>query len=146
MGFETPEPFTDEQKKQTKSRMESDARLMNVKDDGSLETSKEMVEEARLEMENEKGHYLEKTNVNGIDISVGWDRGYSEYTIYFPQIIADEQASKKGVSDQVLRINKDQKNAKKVFDFASQEALNEKDVYKLYLKAEGFIRDMPEEE
>ena len=79
--------------------------------------------------------YKAKETVNGVTISVAWDEGYENYTIYFPQIIA----LRNGVNDQVIRIDNDPKHAEEVFDYASKLALSIKDVYELYKKVRAFI-------
>ena len=84
--------------------------------------------------------YLERTNVNGIDISVGWDRGYDDYTIYFPQI---ELGKEEGIYDQVIRLTRKTEVAKQVFDFATKEAEKTKNVYDLFRSVEKFSRDLP---
>ena len=150
MGFETFKPLTEEEKEKTKSRMVSDADLVKggaeIRDDGSLEVTNDQIRNAKQEMESEQGHYLEKASINGVDFSVGWDNGYRDYTIYFPQIEFGENAYEQGVSDQVLRISENREIAKKVFDFVNQEAQRESDVYKLYKKTEDFIYNLLEED
>ncbi len=84
--------------------------------------------------------YREQTNVRGIDISVGWDRGYDDYTIYFPQI---EIGIEGGVPDQVIRISRKPEIAKQVFNFAAKKAEEAKDVYELYRAVEKFSRNLP---
>ncbi len=117
MGFETPKPLTREQKEKTKSRMVSDANLVkggaDIKDDGSLEATKDQIRNLKQEMESEQGHYFEKTSVNGIDFSVDWDKGYHDYTIYFPQIELGDNAYEQGIFDQVIRISENRETAKK---------------------------------
>lgn len=150
MGFETFKPLTGEEKEKTKSRIISDANLIEggaeIRDDGSIEVTKNQIKDAKQEMESEQGHYLEQASVNGIDFSVGWDNGYRDYTIYFPQIEIGEKAYEQNVPDQVIRISKNREKAKKVFDFIKQEAQQEGDVYKLYKKAENFIHNLWEDD
>lgn len=152
MGFEKFNPLAEDQKKKTKSRLVSDAELIKggaeIRDDGVPGLTEEQIKKAKQEMEGEKGYYLEQAEVNGINIQVYWDEDFKNYTIYFPQIKTGEEASEKGVSDQVIKIDEDRKTAQKVFEFARQTAQAEEDVYELYKKVEEFIRDLtnPEEE
>ena len=90
-------------------------------------------------MEDEERCYYEKTTVNGIEISVGWDQGYDEYTLYFPQIQIGEEAREKGVWDQVIRISESLDDAKKIFNLSVEIAHNESDVYKIYEKVFNFL-------
>jgi hypothetical protein len=98
------------------------------------------------EQTKEKGlgkSYSEKATVNGVEISVRWDREYEDYTIYFPQIELGEKASEKGVFDQIIRITRRPEVAKQVFDYASKLAQTESDVYKIFKQVEDFSRDLP---
>ena len=81
--------------------------------------------------------FLAKETINGINISVGWDQGYMDYTIYLPQI----EVGHPGIPDQVIRISEEAEDAKKVFEFAKNEAGNSEDVYDLYHKVENFISE-----
>jgi hypothetical protein len=90
-------------------------------------------------LSKEKNSGYEKTTVNGIEISVGWDKGYGEYTIYFPQIEIGDAARKKSVSDQVLRISEDLNQVKEIFDYSVKIAETESDVYKVYVKVFDFL-------
>lgn len=87
--------------------------------------------------------YHEQVTVNGIEISVGLDAEYDDYTIYFPQIELGDDASEKGVDDQVIRLSQRPEVAKQVFEYASQLAQTEPDVYALYKKVEAFAQDLP---
>lgn len=78
--------------------------------------------------------------INGIDIRVGWDRGYDDYTIYFPQI---ELGQEDGPPDQVIRITRRPEVAKQVFDFAVKKSKEINDVNKLYRAVEEFARTLP---
>jgi hypothetical protein len=80
----------------------------------------------------ENPKFSEKKIVNGIKIKVRWDEGYDDYTVYFPQIMLGEEAEKKGVSDQVIRLTHKEKIAKQVFDYAIKLAETETDVYEIY--------------
>ena len=94
--------------------------------------------------EQEPRGYHEATTVNGVDISVGWDNGYNDYTIYFPQIdLSHAWENEEGVSDQVLRLSRRPDVAKKVFDYAVQLAQTESNVYEIYRKVDAFSRDLP---
>ncbi len=96
--------------------------------------------------ELQEKRYFEKETINGIEIEVGWDNGYGDYTIYLPQIeIIGGEAEKRGISDQVLRISENPELAKKVFEFAKGAATQEKDAYDLYNRVEKFIKSLPEE-
>lgn len=96
------------------------------------------------ESEQEPKKYHEAATVNGTEISVGWDNGYRDYTIYFPQI--DLNAREEGVHDQVLRITQRPDVAKKVFDYAVKLAQTEANVYNIYRKVDKFSRGLPYEE
>lgn len=90
--------------------------------------------------------FREQTTVNGVDIIVAWDKGYDDYIIYFPQIDTGEESYKKGITDQVLRIDQKPEVAKQVFDYASKLAQTESDVYDIYSKVEKFCQDLPHED
>lgn len=87
--------------------------------------------------------YHEMAEVNGIDISVGWDQSYGNYTIYFPQIKLGEEVSARGVHDKDIRLTRRPEVAKQIFDYALKEAESTKNVYDLYLKVEAFARTLP---
>jgi hypothetical protein len=53
--------------------------------------------------------YLENFEINGTEVSVGWDEGYNDYTIYIPQASALEQ---------IVRVGGDIETAKIVFNIA----------------------------
>ena len=80
--------------------------------------------------------------MNGIVISIGWDRGYEDYAIYFPQI---ELATgrEKNVCDQLIRLSTLPEIAKVVFDYAVKHASECSDVYELYKKVEEWKKDLP---
>lgn len=88
-----------------------------------------------------KGAYQERTTVNGIEISVAWDRGYQRYTILFPQIDeSSEQAKKLRINDQAFQASNDPAVAKKVFDYAVAHAPTCADACEVYDKASKFFR------
>ena len=94
--------------------------------------------------QQDRKSYHEQTTVNGIEISVGWDRGYDDYTIYFPQIeLSHAWENEPGVSDQVIRITRKPEVAKQIFDFAAKKAGEVKNVYDLYREVNKFSRDLP---
>jgi len=96
------------------------------------------LDEFQFKKENESGKdYHEKINVNGTEISVGWDTGYNNFTIYFPQI---EILVKEGVNDQIIIIDKQSEVAKQVFDYAVQLAEKETDIYEIYKKVRAFVK------
>ncbi len=86
----------------------------------------------------------EKREVNGVPISVGWDRGYEDYTIYF-DVKLPPDASDRGVYDQAIRISHRPDVAKQVFDFAAAQAEIESDPVELIKKVEEFARTLPGE-
>ena len=83
-----------------------------------------------------------KEIINGIEIDCHWDDGYRDYVLYLPQIEMGDEATEKGVDDQVFRISDDPEDAKKVFEFAKELAKTEKDIYKVYLMSEDFARNL----
>lgn len=89
--------------------------------------------------------FHEASTVNGIQISVSWDHGYGDYTIYLPQIDLSE-SRKHGVSDQVLRLTRRPEVAKQVYDKAVELAKTTPDVYELYKLIEIFSRELPSDE
>lgn len=97
--------------------------------------------------ENPIKNYQERTTVNGIEISVGWDRlgSYNDYSIYFPQIdLSHAWENEEGVSDQVLRISQRRDVAKRVFDHAVELAGDKSlTVYDIYRKVAHFSADLP---
>jgi hypothetical protein len=82
--------------------------------------------------------FLKKETVNGIEISVGWDEGYEDYTIYLPQVQTDYE---KGISDQVVRIGESTEAAERVFEKAKELAAASSTPEELYLKMEKYIRE-----
>lgn len=84
----------------------------------------------------EKFH--QKETINGIEISVGWDDGHRKYVMYFPQV-AFTEGEERGVYDQIIKISEDAEEAKKVFEYAEEQAAREKDVYNVYKKVEEYI-------
>ena len=86
----------------------------------------------------DKSH-LERAMINGIKMKVGWDRGWNNYVIFFPQIELNEQTLNKGVTDQLIEISKNPARAKEVFDYAAKLAETEPDVYKLYQQVKEFV-------
>lgn len=96
------------------------------------------LDEFQFKKEAESGKdYYEKINVNGTEISVGWDTGYDNFTIYFPQI---EVGAKQGVEDQAIIIADQAETAKQVFDYAVQLAEKETDIYEIYKKVRAFVK------
>lgn len=79
---------------------------------------------------------------NGTKIAVGWDNGYSDYTIYFPELELGDEAREKGVYDQVIRISEIKDVARKVFDYAVSLAETETGIYDIFKKVEEFSRDL----
>ena len=87
--------------------------------------------------------YGDKAMVNGVEISVGWDSGYDDYTIYFPGIeMTSQEAQDKGVFDQVIRISDNPEDAKKVFEYAKKVAEEESNLYNLFKKVEAFVHEL----
>ena len=80
--------------------------------------------------------------MNGIEISVTWDSDSNDYTIYFPQIELGEEASEKGVYDQIIRISSKSEDAKKLFECATELAKKESDGYKIYEQVGVFARNL----
>ena len=79
-------------------------------------------------------YYYKKATVNGIEIIVGWDKRYGDYTIFFPQIEFSDASSERGVSDQVIRISEKEETANMVFELAVSlvNKFDGRDVYDLY--------------
>lgn len=77
--------------------------------------------------------YRDKATIDGTTISVGYDNGYGDYTLYFPQI---EMYNDRGVADQVLRVTDDSEKAKEYFEKAKELARDGKDVYDIYKELE----------
>lgn len=132
MGFETPKPLSREERKNKKNWTTSDAKLLKkgseVRDDGSIRATKIQIEKAKAEKE-EGQPYHERININGIEISVGWDMGYGEYVAYISDPEWEKEAKEKDLPEGILRIklNKDPKWAREVFEYAKQKALEEKE-------------------
>ncbi len=80
--------------------------------------------------------FHEASTVNGVQISVGWDRGNDKYRIFFPQIDLSK-GRKRGVSDQVLGLTRRPEVAKQVYEKAVELAKTTPDVYELYKKIEA---------
>jgi len=99
--------------------------------------------EGTLQEKSSDKFYLERAIVNGIKMKVGWDRGWNNYVILFPQIDIVEVGLKRGVHDQLLEIGTNPEVAKQVFDYAAKLAETEPDVYDLYQQVENFIRKLP---
>lgn len=72
------------------------------------------VSPARVERKPER--YQANAEVNGIRISVGWDEGYNEYTIYFPDAT--------DIANQLHRIGRDRRYAEDLFEDAKEMASN----------------------
>ncbi len=102
---------------------------------------------ADINKEKERKNFLAKETVNGVEISVGWDRSYDDYTIYLPQIeTGSEEAEEKDVSDQVIRMTRLPDAAKLVFDYACLMAKKEPNPYNLYKKLKEFGKTLPYDE
>jgi hypothetical protein len=85
--------------------------------------------------------FLGQETVNGIEISVGWDDSYGDYTIYLPQISLGEEAHDQGIYDQVIRSTRLGSEARKLFKKAKEMANDCKDSYELYLKLEDYCHN-----
>ncbi|MDZ4295795.1 MAG: hypothetical protein U1A16_00295 [Patescibacteria group bacterium] len=105
---------------------------------------KESIEQNMTSHEEER--FVEKAEVNGIKISVGWDDSlaHQEHTIYFPQIAVGEKASTEGVADQIIRVGQNQELAKHAFYYAEGVASMTNDVYDVYRRVEKFVTDKRE--
>jgi hypothetical protein len=88
-------------------------------------------------------NYHEKTVVNKITISVGYDGGYRDYTLYFPNI---DLMNDEGVYDQVLRISDKEEDAREYFKRAVELAKSGKNVYDIYKELQQQIRNELREE
>lgn len=134
MSLEKPKPLTEQQIKQTESRILSDAEFIKdgakIKASRRLDLTADQLENAKQKME---GPYFEEININGIEFRVSWDEWDNYYTIYFPQLNPTEQ---------VIRIGKNRETAKQVFDFVCQEAERINDVNELHNKALDFINNV----
>jgi hypothetical protein len=88
--------------------------------------------------------FTEKTTVNGIEISVGWDRGLHDYTLYFPSIELGEKAASFKVYDQIIRVGDTEEEAKVAFKYACWQANGGVEgpdaVYRLYQIVEKYLR------
>ncbi len=116
---------------------------LNLKISGDRENR--YVKDYREKQYNSKKSYHEKCTENGIEISVGWDVGHNDYTIYFPQIDLD-YAWNEETSDQVIRITQLPDVAKQIYDYAVKQASQVKDVYELYRRVNAFKADFPYDE
>lgn len=76
--------------------------------------------------------------VNGMEIRVGWDTGYRDYTLHFPDIDM-AKAAPFGISDQVIRISECEQDARKAFAEVCDAAEIVKDVYNLYRVAKRLV-------
>jgi len=92
----------------------------------------------------EESEFREQAEVKGITIHSYKDPEYEDYCIYLPGIDLAEGA-KKGVADQLIRIDQDPEHAKAAFVKAKELAETEPDIYDLYKKLEAFIQDLREE-
>jgi len=110
-------------------------------EDKPEETSPTPAPKAKQEQGPDKS-YHESTTVNGVEISIGWDNGYNDYTIYLPQIRLGEEASEKGVYDQIIRLTRHPKIAKQVFDYAVARAQLTSDLHEIYKKVEEYSSDL----
>ena len=86
----------------------------------------------------------EKREVNGISMSVGWDRSYEDYTIYF-DVSLPEDAPERGVNDTVIRISQRPEAAKQAFEYAAAQAAIESDPVELIKKVEDYAGTLPRE-
>lgn len=92
--------------------------------------------------------FRKSATVNGISISVGWDAGYGDYSIYFPQIDMDA-AKNYGVGDQVIRISENPQDAARIFEKAVELAGKKEisgratNVYRLFKEIERVVTHMP---
>lgn len=87
--------------------------------------------------------YVGKTTINGVEIIVEWDNDYDDYVVFFPQIDAGKV---EGVFDKLIRITRRPEVAKQIFEYTSELAKTEKDVYKIYKQVEDFSRGLPYDE
>jgi hypothetical protein len=84
------------------------------------------------------GHgYYSRSIVNGIEISVGWDRGYQDYTVYLPQIDLQEF----GACDQVIRISRDSAHARQVIEYAVAQAAHASSPIELFKALDQYISE-----
>ena len=74
--------------------------------------------------------YNEKTTINGVEISVGWDPGYNSFSVYFPQ------------TEQVLILSQNEQTAKKVFDQAKKLAGDNVKVTEIFRQIEDFSTEL----
>lgn len=100
------------------------------------------------EDQKEKEHYSEKTNVNGINIIVEWNKGIDfdggiDYSIYFPDF---ETNPDERVTQSSVIIGKKAETAKEVFDFATKVAREEKDIYNVYKRVIDFMIKLPKDD
>jgi|GEM_PF-5733371 len=88
--------------------------------------------------------YQEHSDVNGVEMSVGWDDEYKEYTISFPGMELGDEAREKGVHDQVVKISQEPELAKEVFAYTEEAAKVDGDVYELYKKVHAYVEEKRE--
>lgn len=82
----------------------------------------------------ESQQYRAREVVNGIEISVAFDRAYKTYTVFLPQIeFGSERAYELGVSDQVVLVGAKPETAKKAFEEAKRLARGGADPYTMFL-------------
>lgn len=67
--------------------------------------------------------------INGVQIGVGWDKGYGDYTLYLPQLNPDWA---RNIDDQVIRLSKLPQEAQKAFEYACTLAEEGKDIEDIY--------------
>lgn len=94
---------------------------------------------------SENQNYSDKTKANGIEMSVAWDDEFGDYTIYFPQIRLNNEATSKGIYDQIIRVSENPDSAKKVFNFAIMQAFQGKPLNDLYKAVLNYSRSLPAE-
>lgn len=133
----------------------SDANLIKgeagIGDDGNLEATEKQKRKARDEMDWEKGNYYkDEAEVNGITIVIApeFSPVHHRYLIDFPQIkLGEETEEKYDIHDSYVKLGtEDQDTAKKVFDYAKEQAQKVSNVYELFRKVEDYTQDLPEDE
>ncbi len=85
--------------------------------------------------------FYDEEIVNGTEIMVGWSAAYGEQTIYFPQIDTIH-AYEEGPHDSTIRIGKDAEVAKKVFEYAKEQAAREKDIHNIYKRVYEYVQEI----
>lgn len=139
--MEKYKPGPREIKKAEESMSHMQATVSEAREEGyNLAMSKN--KEAQKKENGPDKSYHERVTVNNVQISVGWDGSYNDYTLIFPQIEVDwDDPRKKGVTESALRISPKPEKAKQVFDLASKLAQTESDVYEIYRQIYKFCLD-----